>query len=127
MGEARRRLRNSPILLAVVAVFLMGLVVAQGRSGAPPQRLRLEARNTRFNESNPRLEVRRGTPVEILVHNAEAGAVPHNLFITGLDVRSPVLRPGDSATVQFKPTRAGEYSYSCTLHPGMMDGKIIVR
>ncbi|MFB3819969.1 MAG: cupredoxin domain-containing protein [Candidatus Methylomirabilales bacterium] len=107
-------------------MLLTGLVVAQGMGDARPQRLRLEARNTRFNESNPSLEVRRRARVELLVQNAEAGAVPHNLVIAGLDVRSPILQPGESVTVQFKPTRAGEFSYSCTLHPGMMDGKIVV-
>jgi plastocyanin len=125
--EGRRRSRNGLILLALAVVFLLGLVVGQGTSDTPPQRIRLEARNTRFNERNPTLEVRRGTRVELLVQNAEAGAVSHDLIIAGLDVRSRVLQPGESTTVQFKPTRTGEYSYSCTLHPGMMDGKVIVR
>ncbi len=115
------------LLLALLSAFPMGLVVAQRNGEAEPQRLRLEARNTRFNERKPTLEVRRGTPVEIVVRNTEAGAVPHDFTISGLDVRTGILQPGDSATLRLTPTRPGEYSYSCTLHPGMMDGRLLVR
>lgn len=127
MGEAKRRLRNSFILLGVIVAFLVSLLAAQGKTETRAQALRLEARGTRFNERNPTLEVRRGVPVELTVQNAEAGPVPHDFIVAGLDVRTPVLEPGQSATLRFTPDRTGEFLYSCMLHPGMMDGKLIVR
>jgi heme/copper-type cytochrome/quinol oxidase subunit 2 len=126
MPGVKRRVRSSLILLAVIATFVVGLVVAQGKTDRAPQVIRLEARDVRFNDHNPTVEVRRGVPVELTIRNAESQPIPHDFMIAGLDVRTPVLEPGRSATLRFTPERSGEFAYSCPLHPGMMDGKLVV-
>lgn len=114
---------------ALVAVgFALSQGVVPGKSAPQPQSILLQAKAMKFNAVNPTLEVRRGVPVEITVRNEESGAIPHDFVVIGLDLRTPnPLRPGEAATLRFTPSRPGEFAYSCTLHPHLMDGRLVVR
>ena len=72
------------------------------------------------------LTVQAGADVRVTFENR--ASVPHNLtFQTPINVAtSTVVAPGTSETVEFKAPAAGEYSFVCTLHPGM-GGKLIVQ
>jgi plastocyanin domain-containing protein len=88
----------------------------------------LQARAGKFNEVNPTLEVRRGVPVELTVRNQEPGAILHDFVLVGLGVRTPKpLQPGEVSVLRFTPSQAGVFAYTCSLHPGLMDGRLIVR
>ena len=66
--------------------------------------------------------------MEIPISKDEPRAIPHDFILVGLEVRTPKLpQPGESATLRFTPSRSGEFAYSCTLHPGLIDGRLIVR
>jgi plastocyanin len=71
------------------------------------------------------LTVKAGADVRVNFENR--ASVPHNLtFQAPINVASStVVAPGTSETVQFKASGAGEYSFVCTLHPGM-GGNLIV-
>jgi plastocyanin len=71
------------------------------------------------------LTVKAGADVRVTFENR--ASVPHNLtFQAPVSVAtSTVVAPGTSETVTFKAPAAGEYSFVCTLHPGM-GGKLIV-
>ncbi len=108
--------------------FALGQGIVLGKSEPNAQRILLRAEAGKFNGSNPTLEVRRGVPVEITVRNDEPGGIPHDFALVGLDLRTPKpIQPGESATLRFTPSRSGEFAYTCTLHPGLMDGRLIVR
>jgi plastocyanin len=64
---------------------------------------------------------------DVVVTFENRASVPHNLtFEAPIDVAtSTVVEPGASETVRLKAPEAGEYTFVCTLHPGM-DGKLIV-
>jgi plastocyanin len=72
------------------------------------------------------LTVRAGANVRVTFENR--ASVPHNLtFQAPINVATAtVVAPGTSETVEFKAPAAGEYSFVCTLHPGM-GGKLIVQ
>ncbi|MBI4641972.1 MAG: cupredoxin domain-containing protein [Candidatus Tectomicrobia bacterium] len=92
------------------------------------QEITLVAKNTRFNETNPIVVLHRGDQVQMTIRNDEPPGTPHNLFIAGLDVKtSKILQPGESETITFTPNRQGTFTYSCLLHPGMMDGQVVVQ
>ncbi|MBI4842609.1 MAG: cupredoxin domain-containing protein [candidate division NC10 bacterium] len=108
--------------------FVFGQRIVSGKSEPPAQRILLRAEAGKFNGSNPTLEVRRGVPVEITVRNDEPGGIPHDFALVGLDLKTPkALQPGEPATLRFTPSRPGEFAYTCTLHPGLMDGRLVVR
>ena len=72
------------------------------------------------------LTVQAGADVRVTFENR--ASVPHNLtFQAPINVAtSTVVAPGTSETVEFNAPAAGEYSFVCTLHPGM-GGKLIVQ
>ena len=125
-----QRLLVVGLLLAILVGggFFLGRTVLLGKSEPAVQAILIQAAGGKFNSVNPTLEVRRGVPVEITIRNEEPGAIPHDFVLAGLDARTPkLLLPGESATLRFTPSRSGEFAYSCTLHPGFMDGRLIVR
>ncbi|MBI4536638.1 MAG: cupredoxin domain-containing protein [candidate division NC10 bacterium] len=116
---------------AALCLGVAGLAVSRGPhpgAGAPvPQSLALSAKGMTFNGANPTLQVRPGVPVELIIRNEEPAGILHDLVVPGLGVRSHILRPGESVRLRFTPAREGEYGYACTLHPRLMDGRLVVR
>lgn len=127
--------RTTMLSLALAGTLLVaggltigkGVVLGKGEL-PPPQTITLQAKAGKYNEVNPTLEVRRGVPVEIIIRNDEPGAISHDFVLVGLGVKTPkAIQPGEVSTLRFTASRAGEYAYTCTLHPGLMDGRLIVR
>lgn len=127
--------RKTMLALALACTLLVagGLTIGKGvvlgkNSPSAPQMIQLQAKAGKYNEVNPTLEVRRGVPVEITIRNDESGGIPHNFVLVGLGVKTPkALQPGEVSTLRFTPSQAGEFAYTCSLHPGLMDGRLIVR
>ena len=128
--------RNTTMLALAIACTLLvavGLTIGKGvvlGKHSPPetQVVQLFAKAGKYNEVNPTLEVRRGIPVEITIRNEESGAIQHDFVLVGLGVKTPKpMEPGEASTLRFTPSQAGEFAYTCTLHPGLMDGRLIVR
>lgn len=123
-------LRSLILLAGIAGIMLWGgaqALLGGTSSAASTRQLTVVARDVRFNDSNPPLELKVGEPVALTVVNGEQGIV-HDFAIAGLDVRTDGhLSPGASQTLEFTPTKAGTFGYSCTLHPGLMDGQVIVR
>ena len=78
----------------------------------------------KFDPAN--LTVQAGADVRVTFENR--ASLPHNLtFQAPINVAtSTVVAPGTSGTVQFQAPPAGEYTFVCTIHPGM-GGKLIVK
>jgi plastocyanin len=69
--------------------------------------------------------IQAGTTVRVTFENRSS--MPHNLtFQAPINVATAtVVEPGSSETVEFKAPDAGEYTFVCTLHPGMA-GTLVV-
>jgi plastocyanin domain-containing protein len=127
--------RKTMLSLALACTLLVagGLSIGKGvvlGKNSPPatQIIQLQAKAGKFNEVNPTLEIRRGVPVEITIRNDEPEAVLHDFVLVGLGLKTPkALQPGEVSTLRFTPSQTGEFAYTCTLHPGLMDGRLIVR
>lgn len=59
------------------------------------------------------LTLKVGGSVNLTVTND--GSMTHNLIIDGLDVATNDLAPGESVSVEFTPTEAGEYTMYCSI------------
>ena len=112
------------LLLLVTAAFAL----PWGRPAAPVRDVLLEARGITWNGGNPTLTGRVGERLRITVRNAEAGPIPHDLRLAGPgSVTTRLLQPGEEVTLELLLDRPGRYAYSCSLHPGLMDGVIEVQ
>lgn len=112
MRIAKPTLAASIVLgMAVVAPTLAfgGAHAASGRS--------VSTKGIRFSPST--VTIRRGQTV---TWKFDDGSTPHN--VVAAHFRSSPTRNSGTYTVRF--TRAGTYSYVCTIHPGMR-GKVVVR
>lgn len=58
---------------------------------------------------------------QIAVTFENLGSLPHNLtFGAPIDVATaPVVDPGGSETIEFDAPAPGDYTFTCTIHPGM--------
>jgi hypothetical protein len=75
---------------------------------------------------NPPITLQHGQTAELVVRNEEPGRVLHCLSISGLDVKTPSIDPGQLLTVTVRPTKRGTLTYACLMHPAMA-GKLIVQ
>ncbi|HSK93821.1 MAG TPA: PQQ-dependent sugar dehydrogenase [Candidatus Angelobacter sp.] len=79
------------------------------------------------NEFDPlEVTVPAGATVRLTFENRST-SVPHNLtFGEPINAATAVtVAPGESETIEFTAPEAGEYTFVCTLHPGM-DGTLVV-
>lgn len=99
------------------AWWVFGPTAITGRS-----ELTVTARDLRFNGNNAPVIVPRGHEVRITVKNEEPPGITHNFVVSSLGVKSRVLQPGESESLDFVAGKVGSYKYVCTLHPGQMAG-----
>ncbi len=114
------------LLVAAVAGLVAAYALARDEARAPSRQIEVSVQDGKFDGSNPTLELTLGEKVAITVINREQGVV-HDFLISGLGARTGYIKPGDRQAVIFTPKKAGLFRYICTLHPGSMDGQVIVR
>lgn len=118
------------VLAALLAlVVLLTYVAVQrnvGAATAPERDVTISAQDFQFTGVEPRRELKVGERIRLTVVNHEPG-IAHDFVISGLKVRTGYLPPGASQTLVFTPTKPGLFRYGCTLHPGLMDGQLIVQ
>jgi plastocyanin len=64
------------------------------------------------------ITIKKGQPVAINFVNA--GAYPHNLTISGLNIKTKTIQSGEQDTIQFTPNKTGPFTFICTV-PGHAD------
>lgn len=70
-----------------------------------------------YTLSPPKLELHVGMPVNLTLKNAGSNA--HDLVIEGIDGAKVASTPGgQSKSVEFTPTKAGDYKMYCTIGGG---------
>jgi plastocyanin len=85
-------------------------------STAQMQKVTVQGSEFAFTPSTFTLKV--GQPAEITFKNN--GAFAHNLTITDLNIKTKTIQPGEQDTIQFTPTKTGQFAFLCTV-PGHAD------
>ncbi len=62
-----------------------------------------------------------------MVRNEEDRPVAHDFAVPAFGSKTGYLQPGQTETVSFIAAREGTFKYVCTLHPGTMDGQVVVK
>ncbi len=82
---------------------------------------------TEFAFTPSTFTVKEGEPVTVTFMNN--GTYPHNFTISGLNVKTPTIQPGEKTVLTFTPMKTGTFTFVCTV-PGHADkgmtGKITV-
>lgn len=80
-----------------------------------------------MTKGGPVLILKKGELVRLVLINK--GSLVHDLKIEGLEVSIGLIPPGDKGFVEFRPDKAGEFAYYCTIighRERGMEGKLIV-
>ena len=115
-------MRTAKLTLAVSAALAAAVLIPTVAFGGHASAARSHSvilKHIRFTPST--VAISRGQSVTF---RFDDGSTPHNVTSVGrLRFRSSSTKSSGSYTVRF--TRAGTYSYVCTIHPGMA-GKVVV-
>lgn len=85
----------------------------------------ITAKDMKFNETHPTIKVAYGETVRIIFRNEDAG-MKHDLVIEDLNLRTPVLQPGQEAVIEFLAQSEGTFKYYCSIHPISMRGTLLI-
>ena len=88
--------------------------------------INLIAENIKFNTTNPTINVKVGQTVNFVIINKDT--VSHEFTIKDIPgAATNILSPGQQQTITVTFNTAGTYGYYCSVHPGLMDGQIVVQ
>ena len=73
---------------------------------------------TEYSFTPSTFTLKKGQAVELTFKNS--GKFPHNLAISDLGVKTKTIMPGEEDTIQFTPTKTGQFAFLCTV-PGHAD------
>jgi uncharacterized cupredoxin-like copper-binding protein len=108
---------NSAVVPSYTSPTITQLTPSQAPSStAQMQKVTVEASEFAFTPST--FTLKKGQPAEIIFKNA--GAFPHNLTISDLNVKTKTIQPGEQDTIQFTPDKTGQFGFLCTV-PGHAD------
>lgn len=126
----RKRLVGRLLVVLTIGVAVTSILFHnQAQESSRPYRITLIAMGMAFtlrdrpNVRNPELVLPSNRLVEIEIRNEDTGA-DHNLTIDALDVKTPILSPGELAVLRFVVPESKILAYYCILHPVTMRGQI---
>ena len=81
-------------------------------------------KDNKFNVTNPDITVKINQPLKISIANQDFRK--HDFIVDELNINSGFISSGQDFTTLIASDKAGSYRYYCSIHPGIMEGKIMV-
>ena len=85
----------------------------------------LVMKDNKFNVTNPDITVKINEPLKITIANQDFRK--HDFIIDELNINTGIISSGQDFTTIIASDKIGSYRYYCSIHPGIMEGKIIVK
>lgn len=82
-------------------------------------------KDNKFNVTNPDITVKINQPLKITIANQDFRK--HDFIIDELNINTGFISSGQDFTTIIASNKIGSYRYYCSIHPGIMEGKIIVK
>ena len=82
-------------------------------------------KDNKFNVTNPDITVKINQPLKITIANQDFRK--HDFIIDELNINTGFISSGQDFTTIIASDKIGSYRYYCSIHPGIMEGKIIVK
>jgi plastocyanin len=81
-------------------------------------------KDNKFNVTNPDIAVKINQPLKVSIANQDFRK--HDFIVDELNINTGFISSGQDFTTLIASDKAGSYRYYCSIHPGIMEGKIMV-
>ena len=81
-------------------------------------------KDNKFNVTNPDIAVKINQPLKISIANQDFRK--HDFIVDELNINTGFISSGQDFATLIASDKAGSYRYYCSIHPGIMEGKIMV-
>jgi plastocyanin len=81
-------------------------------------------KDNKFNVTNPDINVKINQPLKITIANQDFRK--HDFVVDDLNINTGFISSGQDFTTVIASDKIGSHRYYCSIHPGIMEGKIIV-
>lgn len=81
-------------------------------------------KDNKFNVTNPDIAVKINQPLKVSIANQDFRK--HDFIVDELNINTGFISSGQDFTTLIASDKAGSYRYYCSIHPVIMEGKIMV-
>lgn len=82
-------------------------------------------KDNKFNVTNPDIAVKIDKPLKITIANQDFRK--HDFIVDELNVNTGFISSGQDFSTVIASDKEGVLRYYCSIHPGIMEGKVIVK
>ena len=81
-------------------------------------------KDNKFNVTNPDIDVKVDKPLKITIANQDFRK--HDFIVDDMNINTGFISSGQEVTTVIASDKIGSHRYYCSIHPGIMEGKIII-
>jgi len=125
-------LNNNIIAIVVISFIVVGSIwgignlISQNKTHlSKSEGVLLLMKDNKFNVTNPDIIVKIDQPLKISIANQDFRK--HDFIVDDLNINTGYISSGQDFTTVIASNKSGSYRYYCSIHPGIMEGKIIVK
>ena len=125
-------MNNNIIAIVVISFIVVGSIwgignlISQNNTHlSKSEGVLLLMKDNKFNVTNPDIIVKIDQPLKISIANQDFRK--HDFIVDDLNINTGYISSGQDFTTVIASNKLGSYRYYCSIHPGIMEGKIIVK
>ena len=112
--------------IVVGSLWGIGNIISQNNTHlSKSDGILLLMKDNKFNVTNPDITVKVNQPLKINFANQDFRK--HDFIVDELNVNTGFISSGQDFSTIIASDKAGVLRYYCSIHPGIMEGKIIVK
>jgi plastocyanin len=124
-------LNNNIIAIIAISFIVVGslwgignLISQNNTQLSKSEGIILLMKDNKFNVTNPDITVKINHPLKITIANQDFRK--HDFVVDDLNINTGFISSGQDFTTVIASDKIGSHRYYCSIHPGIMEGKIIV-
>jgi len=125
-------LNNNIIAIIAISFIVVGslwgignLISHNNTQLSKSEGMLLLMKDNKFNVTNPEITVKVNQPLKITIANQDFRK--HDFIIDELNINTGFISSGQDFTTIIASDKIGSYRYYCSIHPGIMEGKIMIK
>ena len=125
-------LNNNIIAIIAISFIVVGslwgvgnLISHNNTQLSKSEGILLLMKDNKFNVTNPDITVKINQPLKITIANQDFRK--HDFIIDEMNINTGFISSGQDFTTIIASDKIGSYRYYCSIHPGIMEGKIMVK